>query len=131
MEAIADWVVDVLGGSRYLEGAYSLKHDKIMLWMYTAEYLSLGASILVIGACLLVSRGRLTGVNRPAAALYGLTFIAAGLFYLTNLVTLFAPVYRLDVVLGGCAAVIAAYNAGLTVKSLFGHTDEPNGSKHA
>jgi hypothetical protein len=132
MEAVSDWVVDVLGGSRYLEGAYSLRHDKILLWMYTAEYLFLGLSVLVIAACLFAKRSRLTGLNQPAAALYGLTFLAAGLFWLTNLATLFAPIYRLDVVLGGVAATVATYNAGLTVKSLFGHTDEPpTGTKHA
>lgn len=124
MEGIADWLVDALGGSRYLEGAYSLRHDNVLLTLYTAEYLVLGVSIIVISLCLFARRGRLTGINRPAAALYGLTFLACGAFYVTNLITLFAPIYRADVVIGGIAATIACINAGFTVQSLFGHSDE-------
>jgi hypothetical protein len=124
MNVLVDWLVDALGGSRYLEGAYSLRHDNVLLTLYTAEYLVLGISIVVIGACLIVKRGRLTGVNRPAAALYGLTFLFCGAFYVSNLACLFLPIYRLDVIAGACAAMSAAVTAGLTVQSLFGHTPE-------
>lgn len=130
MDNVFDWLVSALGGSRYLEGAYSLRHDNVLLTLYTAEYMILAVSIVVIASCLFARRAKLTGVNTPAAALYGLTFLWCGAFYATNLLTLYVPIYRLDVVVGGMAALTAAVNAGLTVWSLFGHVQGPN-PRHA
>lgn len=110
-----DQLLDALGASRYAAHSLCLSTDPVMQFLYILANSSTAASYFVIGLALLLVR-RLPEAYRPGLRyLFGGFIFLCGLSHTTYLFTLFAGVYRLDVVVQFGMAIVSVITAFVVV----------------
>lgn len=116
LKTIADW----LGAERYSEHAICLTNDPLMMTIYVAGDGVTFLSYVVMGTALIISRNREVVLNGQTRLLGGAFIFLCGLSHLTDTITMFTGVYRLDVMVTAAMAGVSAATAIITAGKLSG-----------
>ena len=104
-------LLSALGADRYYPHAICLSYDPLMLSAYSIINLIIWASYMVIGAALLIYRLHRIRITRLSFNLFAAFIILCGLTHLTDAVTLYSGLYRLDLLARIATAVVSAATA--------------------
>jgi cell division protein FtsW (lipid II flippase) len=105
-------ILNFFGAERYSQHSICLTNDPLMIFLYVLSDLSTFASYVAIGVSLLfVSRVPPTRIRPPMRLLFGAFIFLCGLSHLTSVITLFAGVYRLDVLVRAAMAAVSVVTA--------------------
>ena len=113
-------VLSALGAGRYYPHAICLIYDPLMLWAYSVLDLSIGAAYMTIGIGLILYRIRGIRVTRLSFDLFAGFIITCAMTHLTDVVTLFSGLYRLDLMMRIATAIISVATAAHVVRRLAG-----------
>lgn len=103
--------LDFWGAERYSQHAICLTNDPLMIWLYAIADMIIFGSYLAISLVLIRSR-RLGILPEPVDfTLFASFILACGLSHLTKTLTLFAGVYRLDILVVVATASVSLFTA--------------------
>lgn len=109
------WFADVLGADRYYQHALCLTNDGVILILYVAADVTTFLSYFTIGTVLLSQKRHILELSPTALSMYGAFIFLCGLSHLTETLTLFWGIYRLDVLVSFAMAAVSAVTAAFTV----------------
>jgi hypothetical protein len=109
------WLADALGASRYAQHALCLTNDPLLMILYVAGDLTTFLAYFVIGLVLISKKRHILELSPTALAMYGAFIFLCGLSHLTETLTLFTGIYRLDVMVTAAMASVSAVTAAYTV----------------
>lgn len=113
-------VLDLLGASRYAQHAICLTNDPLIMTVFVAGDLVTFASYFTIGLTLMLYHNRVVKFTGQARLLYGAFIFLCGLSHLTETLTMFVGIYRLDVVVTAAMAGVSAATAIVTASEMSG-----------
>jgi hypothetical protein len=113
-----------LGSDRYYPHAICLAWDPLMLWCYTIFNLGIWASYMVIGGALVIYRMHDMRVTRLSFDLFAGFIVLCGLTHLTDAVTLYSGLYRLDLLARVATTVVSAATAVHMIRRLANEEDD-------
>ena len=115
MTALLAWLYEFSGAAVYYGHAICLTNDPVIMTFYVAGDLTIWASYLVIGALLLARPAAvIETIGGSTTWLYGAFIALCGFSHLSKMLTLFAGIYRLDVVVVLATASVSALTAWRT-----------------
>lgn len=117
---LLDGILDVMGSDRYRPRSACLLNDQTIMILYVAGDLALFVSLVSMGVVLFRYRARRVQMSSVTRALLGVFLFLCGVSYLSKMLTLFLPLYRLDVILMAAIAAVAATTAVLSTRELTG-----------
>lgn len=109
---MTDWLGRFFGANVYLEHQLCLLGDQVLLWAYTVSDLTIWLSYMTIGVTLVFYRLKPDIHRSLSFSLFAAFIILCGLTHLTETLTLFSGVYRLDVMVRIATAAVSAVTAG-------------------
>ena len=115
MSATWQWLSEVSGATIYYAHSICITSDPVLMALYVAADMTTYLSYMVIGITLLVYRVSTIRMSRAALTLYGAFIFLCGLSHLTKTLTLFAGIYRIDIMVVALMAAVSAVTAVLTV----------------
>lgn len=95
------------GADRYLPWAWSLTYDKLIIDLYLIANISSGLSFMVIGASLGVHHVRGICFSGQQRLLLGWMLFLMGIHLILLAVTIFLPIYRLDILIKSAGAGVS------------------------
>lgn len=116
LKTIADW----LGAERYSQHSVCLTNDPLIMTAFVASDLVTFLSYFTIGMTLIVYRNRIVEFTGPTRLLYGAFIFLCGLSHLTETLTMFVGIYRLDVAVTAAMAGVSAATAIVTASEMSG-----------
>jgi hypothetical protein len=108
------------GADRYAQHSICLTNDPLMLIPYVAGDLTTFVSYFIIGGTLLIKQARSIEFSPTALKLYGAFIFLCGLSHLTEVITLYSGIYRLDVLVTAMMATVSAVTAAFTALEIYG-----------
>lgn len=115
-------VLNALGADRYMQHAICLTNDPSMLLLYISGDLVTAWSYFTIGAVLFLSGAPPSNLRPSMKLLFGAFIALCGLSHLTETLTLFWGIYRLDVMVTAAMAGVSATTAIITVRDAVART---------
>lgn len=116
LESMLLYFGSVFGSERYLPWSWSLTHDKLIMDLYLLTNVVAGLSFVSVGMVLGVHHARgicFTGQHR---LLLGWMLILMGIHLLLLAVTLYWPIYRLDILIKSAGAGTSVVFALTSIK---------------
>lgn len=110
--------IDLLGGDRYSAHAICLSNDRIVMTLFAAANLLTAVSYFCMGMCLMIYASRIIRISKQAKFLFGAFIVSCSLHHACQVLTLFAGVYRLELIVDMLMAGISAGTAVYTLKEL-------------
>lgn len=111
MDFLITFAASILGADRYIPHTICLTNDPVMVWSYTITNLIIWVAYMVIGASFIARRRSGFRFRPLSLILFGAFVILCGLIHVTEVVTLFSAVYRLDLMMRIATAMVAATTA--------------------
>lgn len=112
--------INVLGADRYAAHALCLSNDPIVMTLFAAANLATFASYLIIGITLAVYTIHVLSLVVVARRLFSTFCIMCGLHHLCEVLTLFAGIYRIELMVDMVMAAASAVTAIMTVAIVAG-----------